>query len=69
MIPILYEVIQRSIIPLSLNTISQQAFLLREVSVGNLVRMEAVSMLPALALGARPGDLVRPAPRALGKCW
>jgi len=35
-----------------------QAFLLREVAVGTLVRMEMVSMIPAIALGVRPGDLV-----------
>ena len=38
-----------------------QAFLLREVAVGTLVRMEMVSMIPAIALGVRPGDLVPPA--------
>ena len=35
-----------------------QGFLLQEVAAGRLVRMEAVSMIPALVLGARPGDLV-----------
>eukprot|EP00960_Hanusia_phi_P059530 764202-Hanusia_phi.AAC.1 len=35
-----------------------QDFLLREVSVGNIVRMEAVSMIPAIVLGPRPGELV-----------
>jgi multisite-specific tRNA:(cytosine-C5)-methyltransferase len=35
-----------------------QNFLLQETSAGSLVRMEAVSMIPALVLGARPGDFV-----------
>jgi len=35
-----------------------QNFLLQETSAGSLVRMEAVSMIPALVLAAVPGDFV-----------
>jgi multisite-specific tRNA:(cytosine-C5)-methyltransferase len=35
-----------------------QNFLLQETSAGSLVRMEAVSMIPALVLGSCPGDFV-----------
>jgi len=35
-----------------------QAFLLQETAAGSLVRMEAVSMIPALVLGSCPGDFV-----------
>lgn len=35
-----------------------QNFLLQETAAGSLVRMEAVSMIPSLVLGACPGDFV-----------
>jgi len=35
-----------------------QAFLLQETAAGSLVRMEAVSMIPALVLASCPGDFV-----------
>ena len=35
-----------------------QDFLLQETAAGSLVRMEAVSMIPSLVLGACPGDFV-----------
>ena len=35
-----------------------QEFLLRETSCGNISRMEAVSMMPAIILDPQPGDLV-----------
>jgi multisite-specific tRNA:(cytosine-C5)-methyltransferase len=40
------------------NVANLQNFLLQETAAGSLVRMEAVSMIPSLVLGASPGDFV-----------